>query len=134
MSNAEQRSLLSVDVTSMEDGGDLEKALLAIGREASDRLTFFLRTLPAVAAQTPRPARANSDTAYSEAQFLRSVPSVTQLITTYTEEVMVSAATLRAFTGSCTNLEHMIRAQPDEWRHVEERARTLGLYWGAEVP
>lgn len=117
--------------SSQGDTSDALTSLLAgrhLGREARERLLFFLRTIHVLGNKNTENAAAYDPSQYSEREFLESIPSLTQCITTYAEDIMNSAAYLREKTGALTNLEHLIEKQADSWRLFQKRMVDEGIF------
>lgn len=117
--------------SSAGDTSDALTSMLAgrqLGREARERLLFFLRTVHVLGGKNTENASAFDPAQYSEREFLEAIPSLTQCITTYAEDIMNSAAYLRQQTGEQSNLEHLIDKQADSWRLFEKRMVDEGLF------
>mmetsp|Transcript_34294 Transcript_34294/g.67520 ORF Transcript_34294/g.67520 Transcript_34294/m.67520 type:complete len:1579 (+) Transcript_34294:43-4779(+) len=91
--------------------------------ESRDRLMSWLKSLSALSSAVDVSADLDNHS------FLESMPSLSQMIVIYEEDVMKGEGYLKEKkNGGCTNLEHLINKYPKEWVNFERRMRSGGLY------
>lgn len=116
----------------------LQAALGGLGRMARDRLMFLLNTLPNLAAtdmslqsnesmEDVRGAGADVKPFRKGGLSLNTIPTVTQLITMYGEEVTLGEDYLKQYTGVRNNLAHIISEHQSQWTHFVRRVDQKSL-------
>eukprot|EP00929_Paragymnodinium_shiwhaense_P059585 TRINITY_DN29837_c0_g1_i1.p1 TRINITY_DN29837_c0_g1~~TRINITY_DN29837_c0_g1_i1.p1 ORF type:complete len:1248 (+),score=277.75 TRINITY_DN29837_c0_g1_i1:240-3983(+) len=93
--------------------------LKSIPDAVSERLSFFASSLRAILGDAKHPVRPGRDT-LTEC-LLGNIPSLTQVIPTYNEQVILSEKFLREDDGRSTNLAFMISQGEDEWANFAEK-------------
>jgi len=104
--------------------------LQAMLPDTRERLTFFIKSLKGLAETVN--FSLGSESIAAEKRFLETMPSVSQIITTYSEVILQSEVYLKKMNGDTSNLEHLIRKFPREWLYFERRMRSTGLHREAQ--
>lgn len=104
----------------------IHPCLSRMGPEPRHLIMFFLKTVRVLGAQAEQIAPFEAEE--TEQEFLHSVPTLSQLLTTYAETILQSTEFLRTLTGDLANLQHLIKKHPQEWLYFEQRMLATKLY------
>jgi len=107
----------------------LEECLETLNLEPRNRITYFLKTIESIYdKELEKKMITNDQIEENEKEFLESIPSLSQIITMFTENVMLSAAFLRSKSGSHSNIEYLVEKYSDEWEFFETRMIEKNIY------